>query len=130
MKTLRTLAWITAAFAYAIIVLGFVVRITGSGMGCGDDWPLCNGRVLPAFDSAKTVIEFAVPGAGIVALRVYNASGRLVRTLVQREYDGPTRDRAVWDGRDAEGRSVSSGIYFYRLEMGERVATRKMMLLK
>ncbi|UCF41911.1 MAG: COX15/CtaA family protein [Gemmatimonadota bacterium] len=59
MKTLRTLAWITAAFAYAIIVLGFVVRITGSGMGCGDDWPLCNGRVLPAFDSAKTVIEFA-----------------------------------------------------------------------
>ncbi len=58
MKTLRTLAYVTAAFAYAIIVLGFVVRITESGMGCGDDWPLCNGRLIPSFDSAQTVIEF------------------------------------------------------------------------
>lgn len=59
MKTLRTLAYVTAAFAYAIIVLGFVVRITESGMGCGDDWPLCNGSIIPAFDSVQTVIEFA-----------------------------------------------------------------------
>jgi heme A synthase len=59
MRTLRFLAYLTAGLAYAIIVLGFVVRITESGMGCGDDWPLCNGRLIPSFDSAEVVIEYA-----------------------------------------------------------------------
>ena len=59
MKTLRRLAFTTAAFAYAVIVLGFVVRITGSGMGCGDDWPLCNGRIIPPLDDVATLIEYA-----------------------------------------------------------------------
>jgi heme A synthase len=59
MRLLRLLAFVTAGFAYAIIVLGFVVRITGSGMGCGDDWPLCNGSLLPTFDHIETVIEFS-----------------------------------------------------------------------
>jgi heme A synthase len=58
MKTLSRLALATAGFAYALIVLGFVVRITGSGMGCGDDWPLCNGKLIPSFDSVETVIEY------------------------------------------------------------------------
>jgi heme A synthase len=58
MRTLRFLAYSTAIFAYAIIVLGFIVRITESGMGCGDDWPLCNGRLIPSFDSAEVVIEW------------------------------------------------------------------------
>lgn len=75
MKTLRTLAYVTAAFAFAIIVLGFVVRITESGMGCGDDWPLCNGRIIPAFDNAQTVIEFAhrLAVLGLTALTVVTA---------------------------------------------------------
>ncbi len=55
---LRTLAFVTAGFAYALIVLGFIVRITNSGMGCGDDWPLCNGRLIPNFHSADVVIEY------------------------------------------------------------------------
>lgn len=49
----------TAAIAtYLLIVLGGIVRITGSGMGCGDDWPLCNGRILPPLDDPATLIEF------------------------------------------------------------------------
>jgi heme A synthase len=75
MRTLRTLAYVTAAFAFAIIVLGFVVRITESGMGCGDDWPLCNGRIIPAFDNVQTVIEFAhrLAVLGLTALTVVMA---------------------------------------------------------
>jgi heme A synthase len=58
MRPLRALASITAAVAYAVIVIGFIVRITGSGMGCGPDWPLCNGAVIPAFTGSEVVIEW------------------------------------------------------------------------
>lgn len=52
------LAWTAATCTYLLIVLGAVVRITGSGLGCGEHWPLCNGRVLPPLD-LPTLIEYA-----------------------------------------------------------------------
>lgn len=58
MRSLSSLALVTAALAYAVIVIGFIVRITGSGMGCGPDWPLCNGRVIPYFTGPDVVIEW------------------------------------------------------------------------
>ena len=58
MKNTRKLATITAVLTYALIVLGGVVRITGSGMGCGDHWPLCNGRIFPPLNDIATVIEW------------------------------------------------------------------------
>src|SRR5438094_10669045 len=51
------LAWAAAACTYLLIILGAIVRITGSGMGCGDHWPLCNGRLLPPLD-LPTLIEY------------------------------------------------------------------------
>ena len=70
MKTLRNLAYLTATFAYALIVLGAVVRITESGLGCGDHWPLCNGRLVPAFTDHHVVIEYAhrIAALGLFAL--------------------------------------------------------------
>jgi heme A synthase len=53
------LAWTAAAATYLLIVLGAVVRITGSGMGCGDHWPLCNGHLLPPLNDIGTVIEWS-----------------------------------------------------------------------
>jgi heme o synthase len=53
---LRRLAWTGAALAFGLIVLGGVVRITGSGMGCGDHWPLCDGEWFPPLD-LPTLIE-------------------------------------------------------------------------
>ena len=52
------LAWTAAACTYLLIILGAIVRITGSGMGCGDHWPLCNGRLLPPLDDLGTFIEW------------------------------------------------------------------------
>ena len=58
-KSFVTLAWTAAACAYLLIVLGAVVRITGSGMGCGDHWPLCNGHLFPSLHDIPTVIEWS-----------------------------------------------------------------------
>jgi len=58
-KRFVTLAWIAAACAYLLIVLGAVVRISGSGMGCGDHWPLCNGHLFPPLQDIPTVIEWS-----------------------------------------------------------------------
>ena len=51
------LAWSAATVTYLLIVLGAIVRITGSGMGCGEHWPLCYGRLLPPLD-LPTLIEY------------------------------------------------------------------------
>jgi len=59
MRRYTLLAWTAAACTYLLIVLGAVVRITGSGMGCGDHWPLCNGHLFPPLDDIGTVIEWS-----------------------------------------------------------------------
>lgn len=75
-RRFRCLAWTAAACTYLLIVLGAIVRITGSGMGCGDDWPLCHGRLLPPLD-LPTLIEYGhrlvavVLGVLVVAVAGY-----------------------------------------------------------
>src|SRR3954465_3720107 len=60
---IRRLAWLGAGLVAGLIVLGGVVRITGSGMGCGDHWPLCNGEWFPSLD-LPTMIEISHRWAG------------------------------------------------------------------
>lgn len=55
---LKRFAWGTLAFNLAVILWGAYVRATGSGAGCGDHWPTCNGDVIPRDPSLKTLIEF------------------------------------------------------------------------
>jgi len=70
-KRFVTLAWIAAGCAYLLIVLGFVVRITGSGLGCGNHWPLCNGRLFPPLSDPGAVIEWSHRlVAGIVSILI------------------------------------------------------------
>lgn len=57
-KLLRRLAWTGAILTFALIVLGGVVRITGSGLGCGEHWPNCNGEWFPPLD-LPTLIEIS-----------------------------------------------------------------------
>ena len=51
-------AWFVMALNLAVIVWGAYVRASGSGSGCGDSWPLCNGSVLPEFRRVATVVEY------------------------------------------------------------------------
>ena len=58
MKAFRRFNFLNLAYTLLVIVWGAYVRATGSGAGCGDHWPLCNGQVLPQTESLKTLIEF------------------------------------------------------------------------
>lgn len=57
MTSLRRLSYATLFLAFAQIVFGAIVRITGSGLGCGDHWPKCYGRWFPPLDRADLIIE-------------------------------------------------------------------------
>jgi heme A synthase len=58
-RRFTTLAWSAAVCTYLLIILGGIVRVTGSGMGCGDHWPLCNGHLFPPLGDIGTVIEWS-----------------------------------------------------------------------
>ncbi len=79
----------------------------------------------------STIIRYVVPGPAPadVVLRVYDVQGRVVATLVSRRADPGYHD-VRWDGRDDRGRRVSSGIYFYRAEIGGHSFTRKLAVLE
>ena len=62
-------------------------------------------------------------------LKVYNILGQVVRTLVDEEMT-PGDHQIVWDGKYSSGKEASSGIYFYRLKVGEYSEAKKMLLLK
>lgn len=83
------LALTTAFLTIGLIVFGAVVRVTDSGLGCGNDWPLCDGRVIPPLDNVTAWIEWAhrlfaaligIFGLGMlfVAWRGYRTQNQLV----------------------------------------------------
>jgi len=79
--------------------------------------------------NATTTIHFGLSERARATLRVYDLAGREVRTLADRVIDAGEHTLS-WDGQDNKGRETGSGVYFYRLEAGQRAATRKMVLLK
>jgi len=77
----------------------------------------------------STTIPFDLPRAGHVRLTVYNIAGQQVATLVDRELQ-VGHYAVTWDGKDAGGRLVASGVYVYRLEADGITQTRKMIMVK
>jgi unsaturated rhamnogalacturonyl hydrolase len=77
----------------------------------------------------STTISFTLPKQSVTKLMVYNVEGRLVRKLVDGMLDEGFK-KVIWDGKDAKGNFMSSGVYFYRLKAGNRTLTKKMVLLK
>jgi len=77
-----------------------------------------------------TTISFRLASPGPVRLRIFDVSGRLVRTLLDANGQGAGDHRITWNGNDQSGREVPAGIFFYNLETGGGSQTRPMALVK
>jgi len=77
----------------------------------------------------NTEIKFALPRRSDVSIAIYNILGRKIKTLVNENLSAGYKS-ITWDGTNNQGHSVSTGIYFYRIQAGEFVDTKKMLLLK
>ena len=87
-------------------------------------------QIAPNPAKPTTTICYDVPsGGGKVTLEIFDTSGRLVRRLAER-HQTPGRKVMTWDGRDGDGRSVASGVYYYRLRAPGYERTLKMTVLK
>jgi hypothetical protein len=76
-----------------------------------------------------TTISFTLARRGDTTLSVYDVNGQLVKTL----FDGILGEGShqyLWDGKNTDGKGVSSGVYFYRLASGKQTQTKRMVLLK
>ncbi len=77
----------------------------------------------------STTIHYDLPKSSNVRLNIYNIQGQRVMTLVNGQKTAG-RYQVSWNGRNERGQMVSSGIYIYRIQAGDFIKTRKMMLLK
>lgn len=86
-------------------------------------------RNYPNPFNPSTWIPFFIPEDGYASLRVYNVRGELVRTLRDRWFERGAHS-VTWDGTDARGTGVASGLYFCVLQQGEERLTRKLVLIR
>jgi hypothetical protein len=85
--------------------------------------------VYPNPFNPSTTIRFELPAEGRARVSVYDAYGRLVRTLVDRPLPGGSHE-VQWDGRDDHGRGAPAGVYLCRLEVGAHHQARSVTLVK
>jgi heme A synthase len=116
-RPFRFLAWTAAVAAYLLIVLGAVVRITGSGLGCGDEWPVCHGRLIPPLSDTATFIEWNHRlVAAIVSILVVALAG-----MTWWERRGRGRGQGTGDGgRVLPGRAgyLAAGLLIVQVLLG------------
>jgi flagellar hook assembly protein FlgD len=92
------------------------------------------GQNYPNPFNPETWIPYQLAKPGEIVVKIYDASGRLVRTIeLGYKKAGLYSDKSqavYWDGRNQQGEAIASGIYFYQLKAGSFVSTRKMVMVK
>ncbi|MCK4353176.1 T9SS type A sorting domain-containing protein [candidate division WOR-3 bacterium] len=79
--------------------------------------------------SKTTVVSFQCPAVSDISLRIYDVTGKLVKTLVD-EKRKPGSYKVNWNGTNNSGEMVANGVYFYKLQADNFTRTRKLILLK
>ena len=130
-------AWIQGTGGDHMIRLKVIpLEPTGVNESPGNPLPVFTlSQIAPNPMRKNAVIEYQLATAQKVSLNIYNVSGQLVKTLVNR-YEQAGSYRVTWDRRDERGNQVTSGVYFYRIEShtgsetGDFIATKKIVLLR
>jgi len=94
------------------------------------EMPLTLHQNHPNPFNPSTTILYYLPAASTVTLDVYDSTGKLVARLFDRAMQQKGTHSVEWQGADARGRAVSSGVYFYRLTGGKETISKKMILLR
>jgi hypothetical protein len=76
-----------------------------------------------------TTIEYEIPAAGTVEIRIFSINGQLVKTF-ENTHAASGSYTVAWDGQNDAGLIVASGFYLYRVSYANSVATKKMMFIK
>jgi hypothetical protein len=113
----------------------FGLPSSGSGTGGTTDvpreqafsWALHQNVPNPV--AAGTEVRYEVARASNVSIKVYNAMGQLVKTLVNGHVE-PGRYAANWDAKNTQGEQVAAGVYFYKMNAGAYAATKKMLVVR
>lgn len=77
----------------------------------------------------ETTISFSIPKYSKVEISIYNIKGQKVKTIAKKDFEKGIH-KVIWNGKDIAGKSVSSGIYFYKMETGNFSEIKKAILLK
>jgi hypothetical protein len=122
--------WSTPTFDYHFRAVLDTLRIVGIGEP-GEQLPQAFAlhQNYPNPFNPTTTIKYDVREDARVVLKIYNVLGQEVRTLVDRKETAGFKS-VIWDGRNNLGEQVSSGVYIYRVQMGNFVKSRKMMFIK
>jgi len=110
-----------------------IVRDTSTGIGNPGDTQAFSLRLDPCVPNPmkpSTLIAFELPKATPVSLKIYDVSGRLVRTLVDETVLHAGPQSRAWDGRNGKGNPMASGIYFVQLRTPQAEVTRSVTLLR
>jgi len=121
-------AWVTSYIGF----MGFSPLLeTSTDIAAGGP-PRSGARLLPNRPNPfnpETTISFRLDAPSRAVLDVLDVAGRRVARLVAGERSAGLHD-VRWNGTDRNGRQLPSGVYFYRIEAGHTVDTRKMILLR
>jgi hypothetical protein len=86
-------------------------------------------RAYPNPFNPSVTLLYSLAGPSDVRIGIYDAAGRLVRTLVDERREAGSH-RAFWSGRDTAGRPAAAGVYFARIEALGNIEARKLVLVR
>ena len=106
------------------------VALEEENVGSDDrDVVVTNLTNVPNPFQPRTAIQYRLEVDATVTVQIFDYRGRIVRTLVEGEEQLAGLREIPWNGRDEDGKRVSSGVYFYRIQAGESAVARKMVVL-
>ena len=88
-----------------------------------------NLSLFPNPTADRSLINFGITAPGKLNIKIYSTAGQLVNNLLDAELTKGTHS-VVWDGKDNNGRKVSSGTYMLRIELGEQITQKAIVIVK